>query len=166
MSPTTSASGRTWCVWPAQAQRRPGPGLRPGEDDLGFVLQAESDETVRMADGCSRTGRLQRLLRRGRFGQERRQELRAGPDVLEVGPVDAGLGKGPPDQIAEGLAAGTGDAAGRRRRNSPTPRAPTRRSGSPGHPTVKRGTAPHSQWMRHFRPKLKPIVEPSFSAMA
>ena len=75
-----------------------------GEDDLRLVLLAEPDEPVGLAEGSLPDGGLERLLRRGRVGQVLRRELGAGPDILQGGPVDAGLGEGPPDEVTEVLA--------------------------------------------------------------
>ena len=75
-----------------------------GEDDLRLVLLAEPDEPVGLAERGLPDGGLERLLRRGRIGQVLRRELSSGPDVLQGGPVDAGFGEGPPDEIAEVLA--------------------------------------------------------------
>ena len=83
--------------------------LDDGQHDARFVLEPEPDQTVVLAKRSGAGGGLDRLLGCWRLGQVSGIETGAGPDLLEGGTGEAGLGEGPPDEVAQVFAAGAGE---------------------------------------------------------
>lgn len=71
------------------------------EDDLVVVLLAQAEEVVVLADLGLADGGLERLLRRGRFGEEARRETGGGPQGREGEARDPGVGERPPDDVSD-----------------------------------------------------------------